>query len=344
VAENPATPLGKNAGRMIALKEIYRITDEGGAFFFKFPHGLVEGPDGSLYVRDSEQILRFDASGKFVRNYFKKGQGPGEMSYAGEPLPTARGLCVLASAPSKLVLFDDGGKLVSEATLKQSGRGSLRLVGRIGEANYFSSTEFPRLSGEARYFDVTYAIMSQPDGGSELKSLASFPVNSYVVSSPSGGGGMFSIAPFVAVPAPPKSLAVVHTSEYSVKVLDTASGGVARIISRKYERVESPPPKPDAKPSMIINGKPIAQPRQKYLNDITNVVARGETLWVITSTKDAKKGTLIDVFDELGRYVDCFYLNIPSMTYAIFKDVLYSTEKAQDETIVIKKYKIEWRD
>jgi hypothetical protein len=37
-------------------------------------------------------------------------------------------------------------------------------------------------------------------------------------------------------------------------------------------------------------------------------------------------------------------LNIPSMTYAIFKDVLYSTEKAQDETIVIKKYKIEWRD
>ena len=38
VIENPATPLAKNAGRVVALKEVLRIKDEGEAYYFKYPY------------------------------------------------------------------------------------------------------------------------------------------------------------------------------------------------------------------------------------------------------------------------------------------------------------------
>jgi len=95
---------------------------------------------------------------------------------------------------------------------------------------------------------------------------------------------------------------------------------------------------------MIIGYKPFAFPRQKYQSDISNLFVRGERIWAVTSTKDPKKGTLIDVYDAAGKYIDAFYLNIPTGQYGIFGDHFYAAEKNPDETYVIKKYSIEWRE
>ena len=345
VIENPGVPVSKTAGRTIALKEILKITDESGEFFFKSPSSMKEGPDGSLYLRDNEQILRFDKNGKFVRNYFKKGQGPGEMTYAIGLFPTQAGLCVQASGPQKLVWFDDAGKLLKEPSVRPKGRMSMNLLGILDAKYIFSGTEFPRISGEPQYVDNPYSLLAWTEGSDEPKVLSAFPVNSYIVTSGSGGGGMMSIASFMAVPFGSKSFVVVHTCEYLVKLFDLESNAVVRTFSRKYERVESPPPSAeDKKPVMIINNKQISNPRQKYLNDISKVIARGDKIWVVTSTKDAKKGRLIDVFDAAGKYVDAFFLNIPTGQYAIFGENLYTAEKLPDETYVIKKYSIEWRE
>ncbi len=80
VIENPEKPKAPDAGRVIVPKAVMTITDESGEFFFKYPYGLKFGPDGSIGVKDNEQVLRFDKDGKFLGNYFKKGQGPGEMT------------------------------------------------------------------------------------------------------------------------------------------------------------------------------------------------------------------------------------------------------------------------
>jgi hypothetical protein len=51
VIENPAKPLAKNAGRVIAPQEVLAISDEGTSdFYFKWPSGLAIGPDGSLLL------------------------------------------------------------------------------------------------------------------------------------------------------------------------------------------------------------------------------------------------------------------------------------------------------
>lgn len=347
VIENPATPASKTAGRMIALKEILKITDESGEFFFKSPGNLREGPDGSIYLRDDEQILRFDKNGKFVRNYFKKGQGPGEMTYAIGLFPTQAGLCVQASDPQKLVWFDDAGKLLKEPSVRPKGRMSMILAGISNDIYYFYGNEFPRVSGEPQYVDNPYSLMAWNEGSEEPKALSAFPVKCYIVTSRlgAGSGGMMAIARFLAVPNGSKSFVIVHTSEYLLKVFDVGSNTVVRTITRKYDRIEPPPPSAeDKKPIMMIDNKQISFPRQKFLNDISNVIVQGEKIWAVTSTKDPKKGTLVDVYDAAGKYIDAFYLNIPAPIYRIFGDHLYAAEKNPDETYAIKKYVIEWRD
>ncbi|MEA3420927.1 MAG: hypothetical protein U9Q97_04520, partial [Acidobacteriota bacterium] len=75
IIENLEKPLSKNAGREVELKEVIQIIDTGEDFYFKYPHNLKIAPDGSIFVQDAEQLLHFSPEGKFIRNFFKKGQG-----------------------------------------------------------------------------------------------------------------------------------------------------------------------------------------------------------------------------------------------------------------------------
>jgi hypothetical protein len=345
VIENPAKPLNKTAGRMIELKEILKITDEGGEFYFKFPNGPRLDTEGSIFVQDNEQILKFDKDGKFIRNYFKKGQGPGEMTYAISLIPMFQGLCIQSGGPPKIVWFDGAGKLVRERPVRSPGRTLLRLLSVFGDTYIFYGSEFPIVTGEPQYVDNPYSLYSMRDGSEALKPLQSFPVKSFVIMAAGGGGGMYSIARFIAAPFQPRSFVIAHTCEYLVKFFDSEANAVVRTFTRKYERVETPPPKPDEKRGgVMINGKSYPAPPQKYLNDISNVFVVNDAIWVVTSTKDPKKGVLVDVFDEKGVYKDNFYLNIPAGQFAIFNNFCLNVEKNPDETYAVKKYEILWKD
>jgi hypothetical protein len=67
-----------------------------------------------------------------------------------------------------------------------------------------------------------------------------------------------------------------------------ASGKVTKAFCRAYTRV------PSGRPS----------PWPPYQNDIGALVVHGDRLWVFTSTSDEAKGTLVDVFDLEGRYLN----------------------------------------
>jgi hypothetical protein len=73
-------PLAKDAGRVIKTKEIFRITGESGNFYFKNPGPLQIANDGTLFICDEYQLLHFTESGKYIKNIYKKGQEPGEIS------------------------------------------------------------------------------------------------------------------------------------------------------------------------------------------------------------------------------------------------------------------------
>jgi hypothetical protein len=345
VVENPAKPLSKNAGRVIELKEVLKITDEGGEFYFKGPRISAVGPDGSIFVQDNQQILRFDKEGKFVRNYLKKGQGPGEMIYAGPLILGEKGLCIQVLNPPKLVWFDDAGRLLKEPALRPKGGMSLILFAMMKDVYYLYGSEFLQITGEPQYLDKPYWITAWTEGGEEPKSLSAFPVKTYIISSGTGATGMFTVGTFLAVPYQSRYLVIVHTSEYLLKVFDVESNAVIRSISRKYERIETPPAKSkDKSETVTLVGKTYPAPRQKYLNDISKVFIQNDAIWAATSTKDPKKGVLIDVFSAAGAYTDSFYLNVSTGQFEISGDFCYTVEKNTDETYAIKKYKIEWKN
>ena len=52
IIENSDKPLSKKAGRVVGLKEVLSIYDEGDTYYFKDPSNLKIAPDGSIFVSD----------------------------------------------------------------------------------------------------------------------------------------------------------------------------------------------------------------------------------------------------------------------------------------------------
>ena len=219
VIENPAKPMATNAGRVVAPEEVLAISDEGTSeFYFKWPRGLRTAADGSLLLTDEDQVLEFDAKGQFVRNLFKKGQGPGEMPYAGACLPTDKAIIVYSGYPSKLVFFSPSGRYEREVPVRPEGQTRLTLIGHRAGRLYFESGEFPRTPGDPDVIDNPRTIVAVSDSDGSITPRTTFVTRAWVVSSPSGGGGMFSITSLIAVPFGRDLLALAHTEDYLVKI------------------------------------------------------------------------------------------------------------------------------
>lgn len=351
VIENTAKPKAGNAGRVVTPQEVVTISDEGTSeFFFNWPRGLRTAPDGALLLTDKDQVLEFDANGKFVRNLFKKGQGPGEMPYPGACVGAQRDLVVYSGYPSKLVYFSPSGQFEKEIAVRGEGQTSLSLIGYQAGRFYFESGEFPRKTGDPGVVDNprTIVAVSEPDG--VIHPLATFVTRAWVITSPGGGGGMFDITRLIAVPFQDDLLAIAHTEEYLVKIYNPAADKIVREFRRSYTRVKGEPlTEAEKKGGIILNGKPYTRPERKFENDVENVLARDNEIWAVTSTKDKARGVLIDVFDGDGIYRDCFWLKLPEPALgslwsrgqcALDGEFLWVVERAEDETYSIKKYRV----
>ncbi len=345
IIENPEKPLSKNAGRMVELMEVMRIDDVGGNFYFRYPRNTKVSPDGSIFVQDHEQLLQFDQEGAFVRNYFKKGQGPGEMQDVSNYFFEDDALIVHDRRLQKIIRFDFDGKLIKEFRIHELPTfAMLNLFQK--ETYYFSGHSIPSTEGKPDVINVPYNLIAASEGGEEIKKVISFPVESFAIST-GGGGAMASIAEFVTSPFR-GNLVICHTQDYLLKILDLETGKIIRSFRRKYKRVKVPK---DRRVGGIIGvgGKTYTAPRE-YLNDISRLFPFENLLWVMTSTVDKGKGVLVDVFDFEGKYIDNFYLRIPGESdpiavgyrpMTISNGFLLRTVRNEDETFSVKKFKIE---
>ena len=351
IVENPAKPKAANAGRVVVPQQVLAITDEGTSnYYFKWPRSLKTAPDGSLLFIDESQVLRFDKDGKFQYNFFKKGQGPGEVNYVSACLVTAKSAILFSSNPTKIVFFDLSGKFEKETPVRSEGRSSLTALLCEGGFFYFRAWEFPQTKGDPDFVDTPQTIAAVNEATGEIKSLASFMTKSYVISSPAGGGGMFDITSLIAVPFKERLLALTHTSEYLLKIYNPEADKIIREFRRAYERVKPEPlTEEQKKGGLIIDGKHYGPPELKFQNDVRNLLARCDEIWAVTSTKDKAKGILIDVFDGEGVYRDSFWLKLPeaalkSVIYpgfcALDGDFLWVVERSEDETFAVKKYRV----
>jgi hypothetical protein len=346
IIENPKKPLSKNAGRVVELKEVLRIDDIGADYYFKYPRNLKIAPDGSLFIADQDQLLRFDANGKFLRNFFKKGQGPGEIQEIGNYSFTEKAVIVHDWRLQKILWFGFNGELIKDFRIhKLPSFALLHLF--YNDHYYFFGHRIPSTGGRPSVIDVPNDLISATEKGEQVETLISFPVESFAITS-EGAGAMASIAELITIPYRDKYLVICHTQDYLLKIYDVKSEKIIRSFRRNYNRVKVPEGRRVG--GAIGMGGKMYRPPRKYLNDVTKLLEFNDLFWAMTSTADKDKRVLIDVYNFEGQYLDNFYLKFPEeidpiligyRPMSISGDYLFMVAHNEDDTYSIKKYRVE---
>lgn len=338
IIENTENPLNPNAGRVLKIEEVFRISDESGEFYFKHPRNLKVSPDGTIFISDENQLIKFDDHGNFKQNFFKKGQGPGEFTYIGNYCFNDENIIIHNPMPNKLVWLDYDGKLLNEYTIQHKLPGGLNFV-VFYSGYYFIKYEIPYTDGKFELVDSPQILLSISESEDKLKELISFPIKFYAIGWQGKGASMIGLSELNILPFKEKFLFVSHSGEYLIKLYDMENEKIIRSFKRDYKRVK--PPKDYRSVKLFGSaGKSYSIPRPDYLNDINNLLILDGLLWVQTSTKDKEKGSLIDVYDFDGKFVDSFFVNLNGMILATDRDSLFVLEKNEDELFSIVKYRV----
>lgn len=331
IIENPEKPLSKKAGRTLKLEEVFRITDESGDFYFRYPGDLKVAPDGTIFIADEDQFLKFSSDGKFIGNLFRKGEGPGELrEYFGCAFDK-KGIFIYDFMARKIIHSDIEGNLIDELRFKSESYNDF--FGLMDGWFIFLKSVWPPIEERKHKLDdIKNTIFLISKDGKIKKEIHTFPKKAFFAPR-----AFTSLASFHSVLSDDnKKLFFSHTREYLIKLLDLDKGKILRNFKRKYPRM-----KLKAK-----NGweeefhKKYNVPKIKYESDIQDLFITKGLLWVITSTKDKTKGILIDVFNKEGKYVDNFYINLEGSLMATHGDYIFVKEADEDENFQIVKYKV----
>lgn len=342
IIENRAKPLRANAGRIVKLEEEMRIEDISGDFFFKETYRPRISPRGDIYIQDGqEQALQFDVKGRFVRNLFKKGQGPGELTGLFDIWASSNKLYLLGN-PLKVLVFGYDGRLEKELSLRGTGiaarfiwadtsRIIIRNRGRLD----------PTAGGGLKDIPQDIVEISTNDG--TARTLGSFPIRAFVEVYEGGATGMTAWNQLQTVSLDENTLILNYTPEYLLEAFVLDKGTVVRRFRRPYTRVKR------SGGGGISSSGGSAPPAPEFQPDIFYLHVVDGKLWVQTSTVAEGKGILFDVFDPDGRYVDNFYIQSlkkdPSgkpanMLLTISGGFAYFSDRTQDDLIVIKKCRL----
>jgi len=334
IIENPEKPIGKNAVRVLKLQEVFRITEKSDDFYFKSPRNLKVDSEGSFFLIDENQILKFSSDGRFLKNLFKKGQGPGEISSRSHSRLSyfllKNDIFLYDPTGSKIIHIDGDGNLIEEVKIEVSLLSEL-----YGPANegFIFTDEAPSPMGKSGFHDVDMSIIWISRDGSSSRKVMVFPKELYMDKN-------FAMdwAPFYGLlESEAQKLFICHTSEYKIVIADLGKGQVIKEFNRKYRRAKYVMTE---RQKQFYERSKIKLPERKYKNDILGLFLNKGNLWVKTSKSDKKKGMLIDVFNKEGKYVDNFYLNLEGSLMATHGDFIFVKEADEDENIQIVKYKI----
>lgn len=347
IVDNPGKPPGKKAGRIVQLEEVMRITDEEGDFYFKYPTQLKIAPDRSIFLVDENQFLRFDETGKFIANQFKKGQGPGECAGFINYNFHDNKIFIYTSRPHKIIVTGLNGSLLKEYRADHT-MGFLEVVGLFEDKYWFLGTIIGSILKEnTGEITIELELSCVTPAGKIEKTGLLIPQEWYIVKKESHGG-RFMISfnrKFYSRFAMDRSgnLFVMNSQKYLIQRVDLDRGKITGKFRREYTSIPY-------KDKISKDGTPVPRiPRPDYFTDVQHLLLNKEEIWAMTSTVLPGKGVLVDVFSKEGKYRDNFYLKLPHVTnvhdlrgmeFTLSGNFLFIIEKDEDENSIVVKYKI----
>lgn len=329
IIENPEKPLSKNAGRVLKLEEIFRINDIGADFYFKRPLKFKIASDGIIFIVDEEQLLKFSADGKFIKNLFKKGEGPGEIARNFYFSIYKDDIYIYDLSARKIIHTDGDGNLIEEFPSKSERHRDF--LGVTDSKLIFMKYHFPVKVKKSKLYDIEHTLVLVSKDGETEKETQVFAVKTFLAPR----ARSFWAYRYSTLSDDRRYLFVSHTMEYLIKLLDLEKGEVIRIFNRKYRRIKYVTKEWEKEFLKRHNG-----PEKKYESDILGLFICKGHLWIKTSTKDKNKGILIDVFNKEGKFIDSFYLNLKGSLVATHEDFIFVKEQDEDGNISFVKYRI----
>jgi hypothetical protein len=330
------------------MKELLRIEENSGDFFFKYPQKLQVADDGSIFIYDNRQLLKFTPEGKFVKNLFKYGQGPGEILLLSNYIFSDNTLIIHDNMQSKVLVMNMAGNLLKE--IKYTPRGEKTLIRYFRDHYYFVEKEPPDTGGVLKIADLDHLIVSVSSDGRNVTEKARFPLQYLMLKS--GNQSFTSTWGHLVIKFDgPDRFYMSNTSEYMVKLFSLKEHKFLFQFKREFERIKVPPKtkkKRGKRPGynkISIGGKFYDVPRPKYLNDIQTFFIVGNDVWVITSKVYREKGVVVDVFNKKGVYTDSFFLDcgeygkphrIPHWLRTYKNGHFYAVENIDDEYSIVK--------
>ena len=189
IIENPSSPQNSKAGRIIQMKEILWIQDNPKHFIFKRPGHFKIGPDGSIYAKDEKALYRFSPQGEFLNNLYKKGEGPGELTYLFQYFINGNSIVLFNHYNAKVVIVNPEGKLKRQFYIP--GKGMKLLLAVEGNTYYFRSLSPEEMEKRPKtgigVITQYYRIYSWCEGDKQpRRSELVFPEKKHIISTSYG--------------------------------------------------------------------------------------------------------------------------------------------------------------
>lgn len=306
VIENPARPAAENAGRVIDLKEELRIEDTGKEFYLKYPKTIRVSPNGDLLIEDgSGQALHFDSQGRFVRNLRRKGQGPGEMSHLHDIWISENRIFLLGS-PGKILLFDYEGRLLRDIGIRISSVSGMEFVWADAARAVITRQRRPAPETSTGLMNFLVEIVEIPLIEGEPRTIGSFPIPGYFEILGNGGTCLTTWNHLQSAALDAETFFFNASPEFLVEIFSREVKTVDRRFKRPYRRVKN------TATGGVPGGGGTEPDPPKFVPNISALHVMDGNILVQTSTVHKDKGVLFDVFDQKGRYIDCFYIRADS--------------------------------
>ena len=338
VQDNPEKPQNENPGRIIKLTEVMHIKSEGEDYFYSSANKLLIDLSGNIYLRDfwsSRQRAHlpvFSPDGRFLKDLYKQGEGPGEIASGYDFSLSESRVFVYDYSKRKIIVMEHDGTFLEE--FKPASGSSMTLVGTFENWLVFTREDMPSERKTSRLYDKKNVIVFvSMDGKIEKDSFTL--MNKEFLISPAQGGGMMFWDPFISVIGDGK-LFVSSSQEYLVEVLDLKTGKITARMKRKYSRVRHV--MQDWEPRFISQ---FNAPKRRFEPDIEALFYAQGQLWVHTSREEDDKGQLFDVFDSEGHFLDSFYIPLKGRIVRIEDDFIFSVERDEDLLPYVVKYSID---
>jgi hypothetical protein len=338
IIENPEKPLSNNAGRTLKLVEELRITDKAGFFYFRSPEELKITKDGYIYISDSygSNFIKFSPNGEFIKNLYRKGEGPGEIQDYFKYALSPDKIYVCDFMRGKIISTDHEGNFLSEYKLETERYNDF--LGIHKDWLVFMKDVWPPHADRktSRFYEIKRKVIKLSKDGKTSEENYIFSNKRFLIASSLGGGAMVW-DPFDSVLDENTGyLYVSCVREYMIHVLDLNKGKVIRSFKRKYKRVSYELSQREEDFAKKYNA-----PRKKYEMDIERLHLYKGLLWVETSTKDEKRGIMIDVFNSNGQFLDNFYLACDGYLKAVQDNFIFILKSDEEGNYIIKKCIIE---